>query len=150
MSSSALSYLLVFLQFLFIALLASPTRDFLTMTPLAMLGLTLLVAATALALWALISMRRGTFRVLPEPSDTAQLTRTGPYKSIRHPMYSAVLLAGLGAAIAHATLFHGLLLVCLTLVMYFKIKREEAALTARYPEYKEYRSQTKALFPFIY
>lgn len=150
MSSNLQSYSLVILQFLCIALLASPVSDFFYLTLFTSFGLILLAAATVLALWALISMKRGTFRVLPEPSNTAQLTMNGPYRWIRHPMYSAVLLAGLGAALVHTTSFHCIIILCLSLVLFFKIKREEAALLKRYPEYGAYRSRSKALVPFIY
>lgn len=150
MNTTTQSYALVFLQFLCIALLASPLSDFFSLTIMTLLGLMLVADATALALWALISMKRGTFRVLPEPSINAQLTMNGPYKWIRHPMYTAVLLAGLGAAITHTTLFHCIILLCLSLVLSFKIKREEAALLKRYSEYQAYRSRSKALIPFLY
>ena len=150
MSSSTQSYALVFLQFLCIALLASPLSDFSDLTLVKLFGLILVVDAAALALWALISMRRGTFRVLPEPSNNAQLTMNGPYRWIRHPMYSAVLLAGVGAVLVHTTLFHFIIFLCLSLVLFFKIKREEGALLKRYPEYESYRSRSKALVPLLY
>lgn len=150
MSSATHSYALVFLQFLCIALLASPVSDFFSLTFVTILGLMLLADAVALALWALISMKRGTFRVLPEPSANAQLTMNGPYQWIRHPMYTAVLLAGLGAVLVHATLFHCIIFLSLSLVLYFKIRREETALLNRYPEYAAYRSHSKALVPFLY
>lgn len=150
MSSNKQSYALVFLQFLCIALLASPLSDFFNLTLITLFGLLLVADATALAVWALISMSRGTFQVLPEPSKSAQLTMNGPYRWIRHPMYSAVLLAGVGAVLVHSTLWHCMIFLCLSLVLYFKIKREEAALLKRYAEYEAYRLRSKAIVPFLY
>ena len=150
MKSVNLSHVLVSLQFLFIALIASPIHVFMSTKPLAIIGLLLIGVSAALALWALVSMRKGTFRVMPEPSKNAQLTQSGPYQFVRHPMYSAVLLAALGSAISHASLFHTGLFLALICVLLFKIKREESALTARFDNYDRYKTHSKALIPFVY
>ena len=49
------------------------------------------VAAVVLNVWARISFQRGTFRVTAAPSGAPIVTR-GPYRFIRHPMYSAALV----------------------------------------------------------
>lgn len=150
MNSPIQSYALVFLQFLLIGLLASPISDFFKLNSLVVLGLVLIFGSAALASWALISMRRGTFRVMPEPSARSQLTTNGPYRYIRHPMYTSVLLAGVGAIVVHASLLHIVFLVTLVVVLHFKVIREEAALLERYPEYDDYITRSNALVPFLY
>jgi protein-S-isoprenylcysteine O-methyltransferase Ste14 len=150
MKHPGFSLVLVIAQFLLIAMLASPVRDLISTRTMALIGALLIIDGVYIAVWALISMPRGTFRVMPEPAATAQLTQSGPYRWLRHPMYSAVLLAALGAAISHATLGHSLIFLGLIVVLLLKIHREEQYLLASYNEYAEYTTRTKALIPFIY
>ncbi|RVT48515.1 methyltransferase family protein [Rubrivivax albus] len=57
----------------------------------------LLAAGVVLGLWALSANRPGNFNIRPQPRDGAVFVHRGPYRWVRHPMYSALLLAGLGA-----------------------------------------------------
>lgn len=87
--------LLVFLQKLFILL-------FLISGPLIAQNIYLLVIelfAIALGAWAILTMvRKSKFRVDPEPAYNAHLLDTGPYRYIRNPMYTALIL-GFGALV---------------------------------------------------
>jgi len=141
---------LVAAQFVLIALVASPVTALFTSDIVSIVGLMLIVLAVLLAIWALKSMSSGTFQVLPEPTDKSQLTMSGPYRFVRHPMYSAVILAGLGAALSHSTLWHAAVLIALVVVLMIKIHREESLLLSRYDSYANYRERSKALVPFIY
>ncbi len=141
---------LVAAQFVLIALVASPVTALFTSDIVSIVGLMLIVLAVLLAIWALKSMSSGTFQVLPEPTNNSQLTMSGPYRFVRHPMYSAVILAGLGAALSHSTLWHASVLIALVVVLMFKIHREESLLLSRYDSYANYRERSKALVPFIY
>lgn len=90
--------LLVAWQLLMLAWLALQAVTGLTsgrQTPDALLAL---AAGLALGLWAVTADRPGNFNIRPVPRAGGQLIDRGPYRWIRHPMYSALLLAGLGAA----------------------------------------------------
>jgi protein-S-isoprenylcysteine O-methyltransferase Ste14 len=50
-------------------------------------------AAIALGVWALAVMRLEQMSILPEVRGNGELVAHGPYRWIRHPMYTAVLLA---------------------------------------------------------
>ena len=150
MNTRRFSLVLVIAQFFLIAMMASPVSELISTRPAALIGALLIIDGIYIAIWALISMRRGTFRVMPEPAAKAQLTQSGPYRWLRHPMYSAVLLAALGAAISHASLEHWLIFLALIVVLLLKIHREEQYLLATYDEYADYTTSTKALIPFIY
>ncbi|MFT6302956.1 MAG: protein-S-isoprenylcysteine O-methyltransferase Ste14 [Granulosicoccus sp.] len=150
MKYPGLSLILVAAQFLLIAMMASPVSDLMSTRTTALIGALLMIDGVYIAVWALISMPRGTFQVMPEPAAKAQLTQSGPYRWLRHPMYSAVLLAALGAAISHATLGHSLIFLALIIILLLKIHREEQYLLARYDEYADYTTRTKALIPLIY
>lgn len=95
-------------------------------------------------------MRAGTFTVVPEPRSTAQLVTRGPYARVRHPMYTAVLLGALGAALMRNSAIDWIACVLLVVVLLLKINREEQLLMTRYPEYVDYRSRTAALVPGCY
>ena len=55
-------------------------------------------AALALAAWALIHNRPGNFNIRPAPKTCGTLVTTGPYRLIRHPMYTSVLLGAAALA----------------------------------------------------
>ena len=106
------------------------------------------VAAVVLNVWARSSFQRGTFRVTAAPSGAPIITR-GPYRFIRHPMYSAALVfiwAGVASHLSVLTLAIG---IAVTAVVIARVTGEERLLRAKYPEYLDYSRSTKALIPFV-
>ena len=59
------------------------------------LGLAAVVVGSALAAWGAWGLR-ASFSPFPRPVEGAALVQTGAYRLIRHPIYSGVVLAGLG------------------------------------------------------
>ena len=55
-------------------------------------------AGALLGLWALSCNRPGNFNIRPTPRAGGQLVQQGPYRWIRHPMYTAVMACGLACA----------------------------------------------------
>ena len=82
--------------------------------------------------------------------DEPELVTSGPYHVVRHPIYSGILLAGVGTATAlNWTWFLPMLLVG----VYFTYSAvvEERHLRALFPDvYPAYERSTKMLVPFIY
>jgi protein-S-isoprenylcysteine O-methyltransferase Ste14 len=78
-----------------------------------------------------------------------ELITSGPYRFVRHPVYSGLLTAILGTALAGNLL--GLIVVAvLTAYFYYSGTVEERNLTAIFPvAYPEYKSRTKMLIPFL-
>jgi protein-S-isoprenylcysteine O-methyltransferase Ste14 len=78
-----------------------------------------------------------------------ELVTSGPYRFIRHPIYSGLLLALLGTALATNLL--GLIVVgVLGGYFYYSATVEEQNLTATFPTtYPAYRAATKKLIPFV-
>lgn len=77
-----------------------------------------------------------------------QLVRSGPYRWVRHPIYSGMILAMLGTALARGQV-RGLVAVVL-LFAGFKIKskiEEQAMLSTFGAEYDEYSRSTGAILP---
>lgn len=107
------------------------------------------VAALGLNIWARSSFQKGTFRVTAAPSGTSIITR-GPYRFIRHPMYSAALLfiwAGVVSHLSALTLAIGIAATALCVV---RVIVEERILRATYSDYLDYSRSTKALIPYIF
>jgi protein-S-isoprenylcysteine O-methyltransferase Ste14 len=110
--------------------------------------ITVQVAAVVLNVWARISFPTGTFRVTAAPGDGSIIMR-GPYRFIRHPMYSAALVfiwAGVASHLSVLTLAIG---IAVTAVVIARVIVEERLLRAKYPEYLDYSRSTKALIPFV-
>ncbi len=78
------------------------------------------------------------------------LVTSGPYRLVRHPLYAAQILFGLGWALALGGWLTSLYAIALGILLNFKSSMEERRLLHRFPEYREYRSHTWKLIPFIY
>jgi protein-S-isoprenylcysteine O-methyltransferase Ste14 len=107
------------------------------------------VAAVMLNLWARSSFEKGTFRVEAAPGGTS-LIRRGPYRVLRHPMYSAALMFVWASVLGHISAFTVGLGVAVTALTMVRVGAEERLLQAQYPDYGEYMRTTKALVPFLY
>lgn len=87
---------------------------------------------------------------VPEVKQGHELIRTGPYRWTRHPIYTGLLLAVLGSALALGQ-WRGLVAVALIIASFLrKISIEERLMTARFPdEYPRYRAEVPALVPIV-
>ncbi|MGI9009109.1 MAG: methyltransferase family protein [Streptosporangiaceae bacterium] len=112
------------------------------------IGLVIFVLGLALAVWARIFIGRNWGMPMSEKVD-AQLVTTGPYHVIRHPIYSGILLAMAGTAIAASP--YWLVAVALTGAYFvYSAVMEERYMTGIFPDaYPAYRRSTKMLIPFV-
>lgn len=87
-------------------------------------------------------------QLVPQPSPVAdgELVRSGLYRFVRHPIYTAVLLAVAGAVLRYASLAGLVLLVAAGVFFDRKAAHEERLLEAAHPQYREYRQQVPARF----
>jgi len=108
------------------------------------------VAAVALGLWALSANRPGNFNIRPSPREGGHLVQHGPYRWIRHPMYSALLLGGVAAARLSGDGSTWLVLAALAVVLRIKSAVEERGMIARYPAYQDYQRRTRRFVPGLY
>ena len=79
-----------------------------------------------------------------------ELVTGGPYRYVRHPIYSAILLMFLATALAADRLggFVGFVLCFAS--FWIKLRQEEALMMRHFPdEYPVYRARVKALVPFV-
>jgi protein-S-isoprenylcysteine O-methyltransferase Ste14 len=115
---------------------------------LGVIGTLLFACGIALAVWARVNLGNNWGMPTSQRVDP-ELVTSGPYRFVRHPIYTGLLTAMLGTALVNNLL--GLIVVAL-LVAYFYYcgTVEERNLTATFPKaYPEYRSRTKMLIPFL-
>jgi len=106
--------------------------------------------AMLIGVWAILAMKLHTATVLPSVKKGGQLCTSGPYRVIRHPMYTAVLLILLGMMLNNYS-HTGLLVFFIVLVdLIVKMNVEEKILIAHYADYTDYMKRTKLILPFMY
>ena len=75
---------------------------------------------------------------------------SGPFRFIRHPVYTAQMMLTLGWSLAVGGWPTGACAVALTFVLAFKARGEERRLSKAFSEYGDYRAATRRFIPFIY
>lgn len=78
------------------------------------------------------------------------LVDKGPYRWIRHPMYTVIILLTVSTILISTNLLVAIPNVVLTIIICLRIPREEKMLLERFGEsYREYQQKTGKLFPRI-
>lgn len=144
---STASHILVALQFTAIAVIAWP---FLDQSPDRLQWLSISALGLIIGLYTLAHNKLGNFGIYPEPIPDACLVTTGPYKWIRHPMYTSLLLFMLGIALYRHAWPNYLGMALLSVAIFGKMHREEAHLHVKFADYSDYVKRTHRLFPGIY
>lgn len=114
-------------------------------------GLGALVVVTGVGLMAWATVRLSTWRLTPEVREGHQLTTTGPYAIVRHPMYCALDLLAAGSAA-----WTGSALVAAAAVLVIaggdlRARAEERALLARFGDaYAAHMARVRRFVPGLY
>jgi protein-S-isoprenylcysteine O-methyltransferase Ste14 len=114
----------------------------------AWLGITLTALGLGIAIAARITLAAN-WSARVEIKEDHALIRSGPYRYVRHPIYSGILLALLGSAIALDRWRALLGFVLIFVALLVKSRHEENRLRQVLPEYGAYASETAALIPFL-
>lgn len=101
------------------------------------------------SIWARRSFQKEQFSIHAEPSNGFLLT-TGPYKFVRHPMYTSALFLIWVSILGHLSFLTVTVGVIVTTVTVIRIITEEQLLREKFLDYKEYALKTKTIIPFIY
>jgi protein-S-isoprenylcysteine O-methyltransferase Ste14 len=112
-------------------------------------GAVLLALGLGVSVWARRHLGRNWSADVVVKQDHA-LIRTGPYRRLRHPIYSGILLAFLGTAVTIGE-WRGLLAVAFAFLSFVpKSWAEEQRMQEIFPEYAQYRRESTAIIPFVY
>ncbi|MGZ4403020.1 MAG: methyltransferase family protein [Gaiellaceae bacterium] len=111
-------------------------------------GLVLFGLGLAFAIWARVHIGRNWGRPMTQ-KDEPELVTSGPYRLVRHPIYSGILVAGIGTAVALS--WWWLTAVALAGVYFiYSATVEEHYLAEQFPDsYPLYKHSTKMLVPFV-
>jgi len=104
--------------------------------------------AAVLGLWAARWLGRG-LTPLPLPNGRVDLVTGGPYRWVRHPMYTAVMLGMGGIAIRSGSWWSCAFAAALVALFAVKARWEERHLVAAFPGYQEYRERTGRFVPRV-
>jgi len=145
MKSKSYSYILVSLQFIFIAILLIEHG---LHTP-SNFALLIFLLGCGFGLYTVRHNPLDNFNITPEIKENALLITTGAYRYIRHPMYFSVLVMILGVVISKPTLLSLFIYALLVITLFLKAQKEEMLWMEQSSEYKNYRQRTKRIIPFV-
>jgi len=112
------------------------------------IGLAIFALGLALAVWARIYLGRNWGMPMSEKADP-ELVTTGPYRTVRHPIYSGIILAMAGTAVA-VSAYWLVAVVLLGGYFLYSAVMEERYMAKIFPDaYPAYRKSTKMLIPFL-
>ena len=132
---------------LIIAILLVPVGDAWPLPPVAAaVSTTVTWAGVGLLIWAIAVFGRGV-TPSPLPSPKARLRTRGPYRWIRHPMYTGVIMLMTGAMLDRRSWLAAALWIALVGFLVLKARWEEGRLVETYPGYRRYREQVSAFVP---
>ncbi len=113
------------------------------------LGAVLCVAGIAFAIWARWHLGRN-WSATPSIKEGHELVASGPYRFVRHPIYTGIILALLGSALTNSVIWVAFFII-FTINFIARIPIEERYMLQLFPgEYPEYKKRTKALIPFVW
>lgn len=114
-------------------------------------GLILFAVGTILVCWGRVILWNSFRLGAVKPGSGDKLVFRGPYRLIRHPMYTGVIFINLGLALTVMSGIFLFLFILMTYSIICMIPTEEKQLKDTYgKEYEDYCQRSKKLIPFIY
>lgn len=141
-----LAWLMVFLQFTMIGLIIFTGPIF----PTKWWSIMMLVIGALIGIWSIYTLRLGNLNLTPHVREGGSLVAKGPYRFIRHPMYTGLIIIAWAFVGNFPTTLRIIFAVVLTISLVIKLHLEEQYLKLSFPLYSEYISKTKKLIPFIW
>ncbi len=101
------------------------------------------------AVWARIHLGAN-WSSQPALKEGHELVTSGPYRFVRHPIYTGVILAFIGTALVNNMLWD--VVILLVAIMFVRrVYAEDRLMARQFPDrYPEYKKRTKALIPFVW
>ncbi len=117
--------------------------------PAAWAGVAICTAGIGYAIWARHTLGKN-WSGNPTIKEGHELIEAGPYRYVRHPIYTGILLGIVGTGIARARVEDIAIFALAAVTLWIKLRIEESLMRGQFPkEYPEYMRRTKALIPFV-
>ena len=117
-------------------------------TPLVFIGALLCLLGVSYAIWARVHLGRN-WSPIPNVKEGHELITGGPYRLVRHPIYTGIIAATFGTGLAIHVWF--LVFLIMTANFIWRVRTEERLMTKQFPDqYPEYKKKTWALIPFVW
>lgn len=110
----------------------------------------LLMLGGFVGLWAIYTIRLGNLSASPYVKVGGYMVAKGPYRFIRHPMYTGLILVSWALVAGHFTTYRLIFALILTTALVIKLNLEEEYLKKSFEPYTDYIRKTKKLIPFIW
>ena len=113
------------------------------------IGVAVFALGLAFAIWARVNIGRN-WGTPMTTKDDPELVTSGPYRFVRHPIYSGILVAGLGTGVGLS--WYWLIPAGLAGIYFvYSATVEERYLAEQFPnDYPAYKRSTKMLLPFVF
>ncbi len=112
------------------------------------IGLAVFLLGLGLAVWARVYIGRNWGMPMTR-KDEPELVTTGPYHTVRHPIYSGIILGMIGTTIA-VSLYWVVAVVVLGGYFIYSAVNEERYMAEQFPDtYPGYKQSTKMLIPYV-
>lgn len=112
------------------------------------IGIGFMVAGSLLILLSILQLNTN-LSPFPSPKESSELIQTGLYRYLRHPIYTGILLGGLGWSLFSANGSRLLVVGLLWILFYFKAQYEEGLLLKQFEAYGEYMKRSGMFLPKI-
>ena len=147
-NASALSLRILMLASAYLAVrYGDSVRPFGALTDLiAAVGAIVCFLGLQFAIWARVTLGRS-WGMPMTLHDNPELVTSGPYRLVRHPIYTALSLMLIGTSLV----FPFMVLPSLIMIVYctFAARREERDMEQRFPAYADYKRRSKFIVPFL-
>jgi protein-S-isoprenylcysteine O-methyltransferase Ste14 len=111
-------------------------------------GLIIFLLGLLLAIWARLYLGKNWGTPMSQKQDP-ELVTSGPYRYIRHPIYTGILFAMLGSSLV-SSLFWLMVFAISGIYFIYSALIEEKLMMKQFPKvYSDYKRKTKMLIPFI-
>jgi len=115
------------------------------------IGAGVMLLGVGLRVWSFMTLGRN-FAPVVETDAAQTLVKSGPYRLIRHPAYTAAIITLTFLGLAFNSWIASVVILFFVVACYvYRIRVEEPALRERFgAEYDDYEKATKRLIPFIW
>jgi protein-S-isoprenylcysteine O-methyltransferase Ste14 len=118
---------------------------------LGMIGAALAVVGVAFAVWARVVLGHNWSGLVMMVREGHQLVQTGPYAIVRHPIYTGMLAAIVGAALTLGTLASWVAVASGLFGILLRVDVEERLMASEFGDaHADYRAKTRKLIPFVW